>query len=102
MLPAPSPRKAPLALIRGDGRAASTLGDRKFVNGFAQHEKTVTLPPQAGSSCKVSRYGGAAVNNGETGIAAIDGSAPVFAPPDGQTAGDNSLLAPVPPVPLAP
>ncbi len=42
------------------------------------------------------------MNNGETGIAAVDGSAPVFAPPDGQTAGDNSLLAPVPPVPLAP
>jgi len=34
------------------------------------------------------------VNTGETGIAAIDGTAPVFAPPDGQAAVTETALAP--------
>ena len=42
------------------------------------------------------------MNNGETGIAAVDGSAPLFAPPDGQTAGDSPLLAQTAAVPLPP
>ena len=42
------------------------------------------------------------MSNGETGIAAVDGSAPLFAPPDGQTAGDSPLLAPATAVPLPP
>jgi exopolyphosphatase / guanosine-5'-triphosphate,3'-diphosphate pyrophosphatase len=43
------------------------------------------------------------VNNGETGIAAVDGTAPVFAPRDGQAAGDAPLrIAPAVTVPLTP
>ena len=42
------------------------------------------------------------MSNGETGIAAAGGSTPLFAPPDGQAAGDSALLTPVLPVPLAP
>ena len=43
------------------------------------------------------------MSNAETGMAAVDASAPVFAPPDGQAAGGAQLLiAPAPPAPLAP
>jgi exopolyphosphatase / guanosine-5'-triphosphate,3'-diphosphate pyrophosphatase len=42
------------------------------------------------------------VSNGEPGIAAIDGSAPLFAPLDGQGAPESALLTPVLPVPLPP
>ena len=43
------------------------------------------------------------MSNAETGMAAVDASAPVFAPPDGQAAGGAQLLiAPASPAPLAP
>lgn len=42
------------------------------------------------------------MSNGEPGIAAIEGSAPLFAPLDGQVAGESSLLTPVLTVPLSP
>ncbi len=70
-----------------------------LADAFARLEKTVTLSNRHKPSNGVN-----AVNTGESGIAVVDGAAPLFAPPDSQAAGDQhtphpavAVIAPVSP-----